>query len=108
MKLTDDNTALTHHADENGSESDIRISFDYHKYEKQRHDCPEQLAYVEITGIERMEPLAPYIMGWNEFHGETQEELINWECDIHEAINKQAADNANEDMSEGTIWGRGA
>lgn len=96
MKLTDDNKAFTTHEDENGSESDIRISFDYHKYEKQRHDCPEQPAHVEITGIERMEPLAPYIMGWNEFHGETAQELLNWECDIHEAINQQGEDDEQE------------
>ena len=102
MKLTDDNTALTHHADENCSESDIRISFDYHKYEKQRHDCPEQPAHVEITGIDMD------VGGWTLWGGATEEQLTDWEIDIMEAIQKQAADNANEDMSEGTIWGRGA
>ncbi len=96
MKLNDNRTAETAWEDDNGAEWKIRITFHFHKGEKQTHDCPGEPEHVEITGVDRMEPLAPYIMGWNEFNGETEQELIDWECDILEAINQQVDDRGNE------------
>ena len=108
MKLTDDNTALTHWMDENDNEYEIKLSFIYNPAEKQTNleeGCP---AHVDIDGVERWELVGLDDYGWVEFHGETDDEFSDWTAEIYDAIQKQAADNANEDMSEGTIWGRGA
>jgi len=96
MKLNSDNTAETVWEDDNGSEWQVRISFDYHAFEKQEPDCPEQPAHIEITNIERKEQVNLDVYDWVAWNDESDSELLNWECDIMEAINQQVDDRGNE------------
>ena len=113
MKLLDDNTALTTHECDLGAEWDIKVSFGYQEFEPEQPNPdlpgvgPGCEAGVMNGAVERNEPIYD-VDNWVEYDGYTENELKDLATEIHELINKQAADEADEDMSEGTIWGRGA
>ena len=109
MKLTDDNTARTHWTDEDGAEWDIKILFTFQEFEPEQPnpDLPGVGPKVD-AGIVDMQIMRLDMWDWEKFDGATDKEEAEWAVEIHELINKQAADEAEEDMSEGTIWGRGA
>ena len=106
MKLHNDNTATTWWEGEHGDEWEISIHFDYFKAQKGTYDDPAIPAEVEITGFDRHEPVDLDVYDWCEWEGASDSEIDDWAVEIHELLDKQAADDYNTDHSEGTIWSR--
>ena len=98
MKLTDDNTALTHWTDEDGAEWSIKILFSYQPaegpdYEDGHMTYPGCESGIVGLQVERKGNGAD----WSIWNGATDKEEAEWAVEIHEAINQKFIDGMGEE-----------
>ena len=103
MKLTDDNTALTHWTDpDTDAEWSIKILFSYQPaegpdYEDGHMTYPGCDAGIVDMDIARKELVGLDVWDWVEFDGATDKEEDEWAIEIHEAINQKFIDDMGEE-----------